>query len=309
MNKTDTIYVAGHTGLVGSAIARELIAQGFHVATVDRHTVDLTSKAGVSAYFHAIEPDYVFLAAARVAGIAGNIAKPVAMLATNLKIELNVLEAAHDFGVKKLLFLGSSCIYPRLCPQPIKEEYLLTGPLELSNEGYALAKIAGIKLCQAYHQQFKDNFISVMPTNLYGPHDRYAEGGHVIPDMIRKFHAAKLNKHPTVLVWGNGTVRREFLYVDDLARACILAMQQYDQPEPINIGYGSDITIRELAGLIADIVGLPQDRILFDPSGPSGTPVKLLDSSKIRALGWEPKVGLATGLELAYADYLSRTSK
>jgi GDP-L-fucose synthase len=305
MKKDSRIYVAGSTGLVGSALCQALEAAAYtDVLGATHDQFDLMNLDETWELFRSYRPEYVFLAAAKVAGIEGNMKQPVQMMEQNLRIQNNVIAVAHEHKVKKLMFFGSSCIYPRLCPQPIKEEYLLTSPLEPSNEPYALAKIAGLKLCQAYRRQYGDNFISVMPTNLYGVNDTYRPGCHVIPDLIRKFHEAKnLDRHATV--WGDGSIRREFLCSDDLAQACLLIMEKYDGPEPINIGYGSDVTIKELAHAIAKVVGL-QGQIVFEPSGPTGTPIKLLDSSKIFSLGWKPKIDLATGLKLAYDDFLKR---
>jgi GDP-L-fucose synthase len=305
MNKNSKIFVAGHRGLVGSAIVRSLKAAGYtNLLTVTHAELDLTDIGAVYAFFKKHEPEHVFLAAAKVAGIEGNLAQPVQMLMNNTLIQNNVLWSAHNFGVKKLLFLGSSCIYPRLCPQPIKEEYLLTSALEPSNEAYAIAKIAGVKLCQAFRRQYESNFVSVMPTNLYGVNDTYSPGCHVIPDLIRKFYQAKVSGQTKIVVWGDGTARREFLYSDDLARACVVVMEKYDEAEPINIGFGSDLAIRELACMIADTVGVDRNLLVFEASGPTGTPVKRLDSSKVMALGWKPVVSLANGLKIAYADFL-----
>jgi GDP-L-fucose synthase len=303
MNKNVTIFVAGHNGLVGSAILRLLLKQDYLCLTAEREELNLENHSETRAFFDDHNIDYVFLCAAKVAGIEGNMKEPVDMLLRNLKIQTNVIEAAHAAAVRKLLFFGSSCIYPRLCPQPIKEEYLLSGSLEPSNEPYAISKIVGLKLCQAYHKQHGDNFVSVMPTNLLGTGDNYQPGGHVIPELIRKFHVAKSSQEE-VIVWGDGTARREFLFSDDLASACLTVMNHYDSPEPINIGYGSDISIKELAEIVADTVGLERGRLIFKPTGPVGTPVKLLDSSKIMALGWKPTVNLADGLKIAYEDFL-----
>jgi GDP-L-fucose synthase len=305
MNKDSKIIVLGSNGLVGSALLRSLKVAGHtDLRYPTRDIVDLTDREATLKYFLEHQPEYVFLAAAKVAGIQGNMRQPVQMLMANLEIQNSVIWAAHHVKVKKLMFFGSSCIYPKYCPQPIKEEYLLTSPLEPSNEPYALAKIAGLKLCQAFRQQYNDNFISVMPTNLFGLNDTYRPGCHVIPDLIRKFYHAKVTGQPKVPVWGDGTARREFLYSDDLARACIAVMEKYDSPEPINIGYGTDVTIRELAEAVADTVGLERDRLTFDPKGVVGTPVKLLDSSKVFALGWKPLVSLGVGLRIAYADFM-----
>jgi len=305
MNKNSKILVCGHKGLVGSALMRQLTAQGFtNLLSAPRSELDLTDIGQTVKFFLKHEPEYVFLAAAKVAGIEGNMKQPVSMLVTNLEIQLNVIETAHVTGVKKLMFFGSSCIYPKLCPQPIKEEYLMTGPLEPSNEFYALAKITGLKLCQAYRKQSGDNFISVMPTNLYGINDTYKPGCHVIPDLIRKFYQAKVSGQEHVHVWGDGTARREFLYSDDLATACVTVMENYNDEAPINIGYGTDVSIRELAELVADTVGLGRDQLVFDPKGVVGTPIKFVDSSKVMALGWKPSVTLEAGLKIAYADFL-----
>lgn len=305
MKKDARILVCGHKGLVGSALMRSLKVAGYtDIIYGARDVLDLTDRDLTEMYFVRNKPEYVFLAAAKVAGIQGNMRQPVQMLMTNLEIQNNVIWAAHHAKVKKLMFFGSSCIYPKYSPQPIKEAALLTGPLEPSNESYAIAKIAGLKLCQAFRRQYNDNFISVMPTNLYGIGDRYEPGCHVIPDLIRKFYQAKVSGQEAVPVWGDGTARREFLYSDDLARACLAVMENYDMEDPINIGFGSDVTIRELAEMIADAVGLERDRLVFDPKGVVGTPVKLLDSSKMMALGWKPSVNLEIGLKIAYTDFL-----
>ncbi len=295
------VYVAGHLGLVGSAIARRLKALGFQDLLVrTRQELDLTDGRVVRAFFETERPEYVFLAAAKVGGILANDTYPAEFIRDNLAIELNVIDAAHRAGVAKLLFLGSSCIYPRLAPQPIKEEYLLTGPLEPTNEAYAVAKIAGVKLCQAYRRQYGDRFISAMPTNVYGPGDNFdLETSHVLPALLRKFHEAKMADAPEVVIWGTGTARREFLHVDDLADACTFLLESYDGSEPINVGVGRDISIAELAELIADIVGF-RGAISFDTTKPDGTPRKLLDVSKLAALGWEPEVSLRDGIEQTY---------
>jgi GDP-L-fucose synthase len=295
------VYVAGHRGLVGSAIARRLKALGFQDLLVrTRQELDLTDGRAVRAFFETERPEYVFLAAAKVGGILANDTYPAEFIRDNLAIELNVIDAAHRAGVAKLLFLGSSCIYPRLAPQPIKEEYLLTGPLEPTNEAYAVAKIAGVKLCQAYRRQYGDRFISAMPTNVYGPGDNFdLETSHVLPALLRKFHEAKMADAPEVVIWGTGAARREFLHVDDLADACTFLLKSYDGSEPINVGVGRDISIAELAELIADIVGF-RGAISFDTTKPDGTPRKLLDVSKLAALGWEPEVSLRDGIEQTY---------
>ena len=301
MKKDAKIYIAGHRGLVGSAIVRCLLKHGYsNLITRTRHELDLTDQAAVQNFFQKERPEYVFLAAARVGGILANNTYPADFICDNLYIQSNVITAAYTSGVKKLLFMGSSCIYPKLCPQPIKEEYLLTGALEPTNEWYAIAKIAGIKMCQAYKKQYGFNAVSVMPTNLYGPGDNFdLKNSHVLPALIRKFHEAKLNNHQKVTVWGTGKPCREFLHVDDLAEACLFLMQNYDSEEIINIGAGKDITIKELADLIKEIVGF-QGEILFDISMPDGTPRKLLDISKIQQLGWSPKISLREGIKSVY---------
>lgn len=310
MNKDAKILVLGSGGLVGSALVRALqLAEYKNVVRPPRGYVDLAAPDQTRDYFALNHPDYVFLAAAKVAGIEGNLKQPVQMLLENLQIQNNVILAAHLAKVKKLMFFGSSCIYPKLCPQPIKEEYLLTSALEPSNEGYAIAKIAGLKLCQSFRRQYGDNFISVMPTNLYGINDTYTPGCHVIPDLIRKFYQAKVTGQVKVHVWGDGTARREFLYADDLANACLTVMERYDAEAPINIGYGSDVSIRQLAEAVADAVGLERSRLVFDPKGIVGTPIKLLDSSKVMALGWKPSKTLEAGLKIAYADFLKNHAK
>jgi GDP-L-fucose synthase len=296
------IYVAGHRGLVGSALVRELKSRGYtNLITATHGELDLTHRPDVIQFFGDMRPEYVFLAAAKVGGIKANNEFPVDFLKDNLEIQTNVISQAHDFEVKKLLFTGSSCIYPRMAPQPIVEESLLAGPLEPTNQWYAVAKIAGIKLCQAYRRQYGCNFISVMPTNLYGPGDCYdLDRCHVMPALIRKFHEAK----GSVEVWGSGKPRREFLYVDDLARACLLLMEKYDSEEIINVGYGSDVTICELVDKIKRVTRF-KGSVHWNESQPDGTPRKLIDSSRMRALGWEPKVTLDQGLPLAYQAFLN----
>ena len=301
MNKADKIYVAGHRGMVGSAIVRALSGAGYdNVVTVARDKVDLTSQAAVDGFFENEKPDYVFLSAAKVGGIYANDTYPADFIRDNLLIQTNVIDAAYRTQAKKLLFLGSSCIYPKLANQPINENELLTGPLEPTNEWYAIAKIAGIKMCQAYKKQYGFNAISLMPTNLYGVGDNYhVENSHVIPALIRKFHEAKVNGSSTVLVWGTGKARREFLDVDDLADAAVFLMQQYDGSEIVNVGTGMDLTIAELAAVIKTVTGFEGD-IIYDASKPDGTPRKLLDVSKIHGLGWNHKTGLRDGIEKAY---------
>ncbi len=307
MKKDSKIYVAGHRGLVGSALVRKLKAEGYkNLVLRTRSEVDLTDGAAVKAFFEVERPEYVFLAAAKVGGIWANSHYPAEFMYSNLAVELNVIHNAYLFGVKKLLFLGSSCIYPRLAAQPMKEEYLLAGALEPTNEAYAVAKIAGIKMCEAYNQQYGTNFISVMPTNLYGPNDNYnLENSHVLAALIRKFHEAKQNKASSMTVWGTGRVRREFLHVDDLADACLFLMEHYKSSELINIGVGEDLTIKELANLIKEVVGF-EGRIEFDPSKPDGMPRKLLDVSRINNLGWRRRIDLEKGLASTYQWYKAR---
>jgi GDP-L-fucose synthase len=305
MDRRSKVYVAGHRGLVGSAIARTLKTQGFtNVVGKTRAEMDLMDTAAVNDFFERERPEYVFLAAARVGGILANNTYPADFIRENLLVQLNVLEAARVFGVKKLMLLGSSCIYPRNAPQPMKEEYLLTGTLEPTNEPYAIAKIAGIKMCQAYNRQHGTSYISVMPTNLYGPNDNYdLAASHVIPALLRKFHEAKVDGQPEVVVWGSGKPKREFLFADDLADACVFVMERYDGEDALNIGTGEDVSIRELAQLVADAVGY-QAKIVFDAGKPDGTPRKLLDVSRINALGWRAKTSLRDGLRRTYESFL-----
>lgn len=305
MKKNDKIYVAGHRGLVGSAIMRALTGAGY-VNLVYRTSkeLDLCNRPAVDDFFSSIRPDYVFLAAAKVGGIHANNSMPADFIRTNLQIQTNVVDAAYEHKVKKLLFLGSSCIYPKSAPQPMREECLLTGPLESTNEWYAIAKIAGIKMCQAYHMQYGFNAISLMPTNLYGPGDNFSlENAHVLPALIRKFHEARNEGKKTVTVWGTGKPRREFLHSDDLADASVFLMNNYDQPEIINVGTGLDVTIHELATIIRDEVGFSGD-IVFDSSMPDGTYQKLLDVSRINALGWKHGISLRQGISNTYSWYL-----
>jgi len=303
MNKQSKIYIAGHTGMVGSAIHRKLQAEGFeNFALAGSRNLDLRNQLDVQEFFRKEKPAYVFLAAAKVGGILANDTYRAEFLYDNLMIEANVIEAAHRNGVEQLMFLGSSCIYPKLAPQPLKEEYLLTGLLEPTNEPYAIAKIAGIKLCDAYRAQYGSRFISVMPTNLYGPNDNYhPQNSHVLPAMIRRFHEAKRDGLPQVTIWGTGTPRREFLHVDDLADACFFLMQHYDEPGPINIGTGTDISILELAQLVRRITGY-EGAIGHDLYKPDGTPRKLMDVSKLHALGWHDTIGLEEGVRRVYDD-------
>ena len=305
MNLESRIYVAGHRGLVGSAIARRLRSAGYeNLLARTRDRLDLADPRAVEAFFEAEKPEYVFLAAARVGGILANDTFPVDFLRDNLSIELNVIDAAHRHGVKKLLFLGSSCIYPKFAPQPMKEEHLLTGELEPTNEPYAIAKIVGIKLCQAYRRQHGADFISVMPTNLCGPGDNFdLETSHVLAALVRKFHEAKEHGDPSVLVWGTGKPRREFLYVDDLADACLFLMNNYSGAEPINVGVGEDVSITELAELVGEVVGY-EGEITYDTTRPDGTPRKLLDVSKMSDLGWRAKTPLRESVEKTYAWFL-----
>jgi len=304
MDKNAKIYVAGHEGLVGSAIFRELKKNGYsNIITQTREGLDLTRQEEVENFFQKEKPEYVFLAAAKVGGILANDRYSADFIRDNLMIETNVIDSAYKNSVKKLLFLGSSCIYPKLALQPLKEEYFLTGDLEPTNKAYAVAKIAGIVMCQSYNKQYGTNFISVMPTNLYGENDNFdLESSHVIPAMIRKFNDAKRNNAREVMLWGTGSPKREFLYVDDLANACVFLMNNYDSGDIINIGMGKDISILELAKMVKEIVGY-EGSIVWDSSKPDGTPRKLLDISKIKSLGWSPKVSLADGIKKTYVWY------
>lgn len=310
MLRNSKIYVAGHNGLVGSAIVHALTKAGYeNILTRARNKLDLIDSTAVNVFFGLERPDYVFLAAAKVGGILANKTYPADFIRENLMIELNVIEAARTYGVKKLIFLGSSCIYPKHAPQPIKEEFLLTAALEESNRAYALAKISGIELCRSYRTQFGSNFICVMPTNLYGPNDNFhPENSHVLPGLMRRFHEAKINHLPEVTVWGTGTPRREFLHVNDLADACIFLMEQYDKAEIVNIGTGEDISIRELADLLKKIVGY-SGSIVWDTSKPDGTPQKLLDTSKLAAIGWKYNIRLVDGVRDTYAWYQNQEIK
>jgi GDP-L-fucose synthase len=310
MNRTARIYVAGHRGLVGSSLVRQLRAQGYdNLLLYERASVDLTQQAPVEALFKDAKPEYVLLAAARVGGIQANDTYPAAFLRDNLAIQTNVIDAAHRHGVKKLLFLGSSCIYPRLAPQPMSEDSVLTGPLEPTNQWYAIAKIAGLKMCQAYRRQYGFDAIAVMPTNLYGPEDNFSlQDSHVLPALIRKFWDAKRNGAPEVTVWGTGKPRREFLYVDDLADACIYLMQNYSDEGLVNIGWGHDVTIRELAQLVQQKVRYP-GALRFDESKPDGAPRKLLDVSRMTALGWRARIDLEEGLEKTLRWYYENAER
>ena len=306
MDTNDSIYVAGHRGMVGSAMVRRLQRAGFNrILTRTRSELNLLDHAAVRAFFEEQRPAIVVDAAAKVGGIAANNEQPVEFLLQNVTIQNNVIEAAADFGARKLLFLGSSCIYPKFAPQPIPESALLTGALEPTNEAYALAKIEGIKLCQAYARQYAKIFISGMPTNLYGPNDNFdLRSSHVLPALIRKVHEAMVRGENTVVVWGTGTPRREFLHVDDLADACLFLLDRYDSPEIINIGCGEDVTIRELAETVCDVLGFQGD-LVFDTSKPDGTPRKLLDMTKLFGLGWRPKIPLREGIRDTYEWFLN----
>ena len=307
MEKTARIFVAGHRGMVGSAIVRELNRQGFNnIITRTSSELNLRDQAAVGSFFQTECPDYVFLAAAKVGGIHANNTYRAEFLYDNLQIQNNVIHFSYIYGVKKLLFLGSSCIYPKLAPQPLKEEYLLTGALEPTNEPYAIAKIAGIKMCEAYRDQYGCNFISAMPTNMYGPNDNYhPENSHVLPALIRRFHEAKEAKLPAVTIWGDGSPLREFLYADDLASALVFLMLNYNEKLFVNVGFGSDISIGDLALLIKKVVGY-EGELHYDSSKPNGTPRKLMDSSRLFGLGWKPTVSLEQGIALAYRDFLTR---
>ena len=336
MERKSKIFIAGHRGLVGSAIARKLLAAGYeNIITRTRAQLDLTNQHAVAAFFAAEKPEYVFLAAAKVGGILANNTYPADFIYQNLTIQNNIIHNSYLHGVKKLLFLGSSCIYPKLCPQPMKEEYLLTGPLETTNSAYAVAKIAGIEMCWSYNRQYGTKFIPVMPTNLYGTNDNFdLQNSHVLPAMIRKFHLARLAAagdfaaiardeklfgaiptdissglsapDPKVILWGSGTPKREFLHVDDMADACVYLMQNCDNTELINIGTGTDITIRDLAELVAKIVDFPGE-IVFDSTKPDGTPQKLLDVSRLRQTGWSASISLEQGIRGVYQWYVSRS--
>ena len=307
MNKNSKIYIAGHNGMVGSAITRKLRENGFeNLLLKSSNELDLRNQQAVSEFFEKEKPDYVFLAAAKVGGIVANNTYRADFLYENLIMECNIIHSAYVSGVKKLMFLGSSCIYPKLAPQPLKEEYLLTGPLEYTNEPYAIAKIAGIKLCETYRDQYGCNFISVMPTNLYGTGDNYhPTNSHVLPAMIRRFHEAKLKGEKTVTIWGTGNPKREFLYADDLAEACLFLMENYNEKELINVGTGEDLSIAELANLVKSVVGF-EGTLVFDTSKPDGTPRKLMDVSKLHNLGWRHHTTLTDGILSAYRDFTDK---
>lgn len=305
MNKDSKIYVAGHRGLVGSAIVRNLEAKGYTNIIYRTHEeLDLTNQADVQAFFKEEQPEYVILAAAKVGGIHANNTYPADFIYDNLMIQNNVIKAAHDYKVKKLLFLGSTCIYPKMAPQPIREEYLLTGALEETNEAYAVAKIAGLEMCKFFKRQYGDNFISCMPTNLYGPNDNFdLKSSHVLPALIRKFHEAKVNGSDTVEVWGTGTPLREFIYVDDMADACVFLMENYDGEQHVNIGTGEEVSIRQLAETVKEVVGFDGE-LVFNTDMPDGTPRKLTTVDKLHGLGWKHKVSLNEGIRLAYEWFL-----
>jgi len=306
VEKNSKIYIAGHRGMVGSAIYRKLQKEGYNnIITRSSRELDLRVQSDVEEFFEQEKPDYVFLAAAKVGGIIANNTYRADFLYENLQIQNNIIHSSYLNGVKKLMFLGSSCIYPKLAPQPLKEDYLLTGPLEPTNEPYAIAKIAGIKMCDAYRSQYGCNYISVMPTNLYGYNDNYhPQNSHVLPALIRRFHEAKINNSPEVTIWGTGSPKREFLFADDLAEACYYLMQNYDEEGLVNIGTGEDISIKDLALLIKDIIGY-EGEINFDTSKPDGTPRKLMDVSKLHSKGWQHKIELRDGIKLAYEDFLA----
>jgi GDP-L-fucose synthase len=306
MEKNAKIYIAGMYGMVGAAIARTLRAHGFtNLLGHSSKELDLTNQQAVFDFFKANKPDYVFLAAAKVGGIYANNSYPADFIFSNMCIQTNIIHSSYIFRVRKLLFLGSSCIYPKFAEQPMKESCLLTGELEPTNEPYALAKIAGIKMCQAYNRQYHTSFISCMPTNLYGPNDNYdLMNAHVLPALLRKVHEAKTNNQDSFIVWGTGAPRREFLYVDDLAEACLFLMNEYLHDDTINVGSGQEVTIKELTDVIREVVGF-SGKMVFDSSKPDGTPRKLLDVSRLISMGWAPKISLRKGVELAYKDFLS----
>lgn len=301
LKKDERIFVAGHRGMVGSAVHRKLLDEGFtRVLGRTRAELDLLDRGAVRAFYESERPDLIVVAAAKVGGIMANWEQPVEFLLQNLTVQNNLIEAAHDFGSRKVLFLGSSCIYPKMAPQPITEDALLTGPLEPTNDAYAIAKIAGIKLCQSYAREYGDNFISAMPTNLYGPNDNYdLRNSHVLPALIRKVHEAKKSGARSIPVWGSGRVRREFLHTSDLADACLFLLENYDDPGLVNIGCGEDVSIRELAETVCDVLGF-SGGLEFDTTKPDGTPRKLLDISKIKSLGWAPRISLRDGIADAY---------
>jgi len=303
MDRNANIYVAGHTGLIGSAVVRKLKSLGYkNIITETHKEMDLTERTKVAEFFKKESPEYVFLAAARVGGIYANSTYPAEFIYENIMIQTNVIDLSYRCGVKKLLFLASSCIYPKMCGQPMKEKYLLTGPIEPTNESFGMAKLAGVKMCQAYNRQYGTNFISVIPANVYGVNDNFNEDGHVIASLIKKFHEAKIKENQVVTVWGTGKPKREFLYVDDLAEACIFLMDRYQENEPINVGTGVDTTVSELAELIKDVTGF-NGFIHYDHTKPDGNPIRLLDIKRINAIGWFPKVPLEEGLRIVYDWY------
>lgn len=310
MISSNKVYIAGHRGMVGGAILRKLKSEGYNNIVVRSSSeLDLRNQEAVNSFFEKEKPEYVFLAAAKVGGILANNIYRAEFLYDNLIMEANIIHAAYKNGVNKLMFLGSSCIYPKLAQQPLKEEYLLTGPLEPTNEPYAIAKIAGIKLCEAYRDQYGCNFISVMPTNLYGIGDNYhPNNSHVLPALIRRFHEAKSNKDEEVIVWGTGTPKREFLYADDLAEACVYLMKNYNEKELVNVGTGEDLTIKELAEIVKSIVGF-EGKLSFDTTKPDGTPRKLMDVSKLNNFGWKYHTNIHEGIKNAYQDFLSKENK
>lgn len=305
MEKNDKIFVCGHSGMAGSAIVRELQKSGYtNILTRTHSELDLCRQDEVEQFFEVEKPEYVFLAAAAVGGIKKNIEHPAEMLYMNLSIQTNVIQNAYKHNVKRLLFLGSSCIYPRLCPQPMKEDYLLTGPFEPTNEGYAIAKVAGLRMCEYYNRQYGTDYLSIMPCNLFGINDHYNENAHVMASLLRRFHEAKINNNPKVVVWGSGNQRREFLYADDMADAAVFFMNNYHGNEFINVGMGKDVSISELAEIIARVVGF-NGTIEMDPSKPDGMPRKLMDVSRARNMGWTYKTELEEGIRKTYQDYLN----
>jgi GDP-L-fucose synthase len=304
---TERVYVAGHTGLVGSALVRRLRSDGVEPVVRTREELDLRDPAAVAAFFAEERPTIVLMAAGRVGGIQANSRYPAEFIADNLAMQLNVVRASHEYGVDRLLLIGSSCTYPRDAQQPMREEYLLTGPLEATNQPFAIAKLAGLELCKSYQRQYGCRFITAIPCNLYGPGDSYdLETSHVLPALVRKFHEAKRDASPAVVVWGTGAARREFLHVDDLAEASLLLLERWEGPDPVNVGAGADLTISQLAEMVADVVGFG-GRIVYDPSKPDGHPRKLLDTTRISALGWTPRVDLCEGIRATYASYRGTT--
>lgn len=304
MEKADKIYVCGHAGMAGSAIVRKLQSSGYlNIVTRTHSELDLCRQKEVEHFFRTEKPDYVFLAAAAVGGIKKNIDHPAEMLYTNLAIQTNVIQCSYQYNVKRLLFLGSSCIYPRMCQQPMKEDYLLTGPFEPTNEGYAIAKVSGLRMCEYYNRQYGTDYVSIMPCNLYGINDHYNENAHVMASLIRRFHEAKIDHSPEVVVWGSGNQRREFMFADDMADSALYFMENYHGNEFVNVGTGTDVSIKELAELIADVVGY-SGSIVMDPSKPDGMPQKLMDVTKAAGLGWKYKTELHDGIRITYEDFL-----